>query len=67
MNPHPMHHDSAYKTPFSHPEMVTELLRGYVREPWIDQLDFATLEKVNAHYSGASSCSIQESHRISMG
>jgi predicted transposase/invertase (TIGR01784 family) len=30
--------------------MVAELLRGYVREPWVDELDFASLEKVNAGY-----------------
>lgn len=45
-----MNHDGSYKQLFSHPEMVAELLRGYVREPWVDQLDFSTLEKVNGHY-----------------
>ncbi|MGZ8216843.1 Rpn family recombination-promoting nuclease/putative transposase [Methylomagnum sp.] len=45
-----MQHDASYKLLFSHAEMVAELLRGYVREPWVDELDFASLEKVNAGY-----------------
>lgn len=45
-----MDYDGSYKNLFSHPEMVAELLRGYVREPWVEQLDFSSLEKVNAHY-----------------
>ena len=32
-------HDHSYKLLFSHPEMVADLLRGYVREPWVEQLD----------------------------
>ncbi len=39
-------HDPAYKQLFSHPEMVTDLLRGYVHEAWVEQIDFATLERV---------------------
>jgi hypothetical protein len=27
--------------------MVADLLRGFVREAWVTQLDWATLEKVN--------------------
>jgi predicted transposase/invertase (TIGR01784 family) len=38
-------HDSGYKRLFSHPEMIRDLLIGFVREPWIAELDFATLEK----------------------
>jgi hypothetical protein len=40
-----MDHDHSYKLLFSHPEMVADLLRGFVREDWVEQLDFATLEK----------------------
>ncbi len=40
-----MNHDHGYKRLFSHPEMVRDLLTGFVREPWIADLDFATLEK----------------------
>ena len=38
-------HDSGYKRLFSHTEMIRDLLVGFVREPWIADLDFATLEK----------------------
>ena len=43
-------HDHSYKHLFSHPEMVADLLRGYVREPWVEQLDFTTLTRVNDGY-----------------
>ncbi|MFM8330700.1 MAG: Rpn family recombination-promoting nuclease/putative transposase, partial [Candidatus Methylumidiphilus sp.] len=45
-----MQHDASYKLLFSHPAMVADLLRGFVREPWVADLDFASLEKVNASY-----------------
>jgi len=32
----------AYKQLFAYPEMVTDLLRGYIREAWVGQIDFAT-------------------------
>ena len=38
-------HDPGYKRLFSHPEMIRDLLIGFVREDWIHNLDFATLEK----------------------
>ena len=40
-------HDNGYKNLFSHPEMVRDLLTGFVHEPWVAELDFATLEKVS--------------------
>jgi len=45
-----MNHDHAYKLLFSHPEMVEDLLRGFVHQDWIAQLDFSTLEKCNGSY-----------------
>jgi hypothetical protein len=30
--------------------MIEDLLRGFVREPWIEKLDFATLERVNSSH-----------------
>jgi predicted transposase/invertase (TIGR01784 family) len=42
--------DSGYKSLFSHPEMVEDLLRGFVREDWVRDLDFSTLEKVPGNY-----------------
>lgn len=43
-------HDSSYKHLFSHARMVEDLLKGFVKEDWIDGLDFSTLEKVNGSY-----------------
>ena len=43
-------HDHGYKKLFSHPEMVKDLLIGFVDYEWIHQLDFSTLEKLNSHY-----------------
>jgi len=43
-------HDNGYKRLFSHPEMVADLLRGFVREEWVHDLDFSTLERVSGSY-----------------
>lgn len=40
-----MDHDAGYKRLFSHPEMVRDLLVGFVREPWVAEVDLATLER----------------------
>ena len=41
-------HDPSYKLLFSHREMVTDLIRGFVHEDWVAELDFNTLERVSA-------------------
>lgn len=38
-------HDESYKNFFKHPEMVADLLRGFVDAPWVNDVDFSTLEK----------------------
>jgi Putative transposase, YhgA-like len=43
-------HDSGYKSLFSHPEMVEDLIRGFVHEDWVRDLDFSTLKKVPGNY-----------------
>jgi predicted transposase/invertase (TIGR01784 family) len=43
-------HDHSYKLLFSHAAMIEDLLRGFVHEAWINELDFATLEKVNNQF-----------------
>ena len=43
-------HDPRYKRMFSYPEMVRDLLIEYVREDWVRELDFSTLEKQNGSY-----------------
>ena len=40
-------HDSGYKLLFSHPFLVESLIRGFVPGPWIDQLDFSSLQPVS--------------------
>ncbi|HEX2224120.1 MAG TPA: Rpn family recombination-promoting nuclease/putative transposase [Thermoanaerobaculia bacterium] len=42
--------DNGYRLLFSHPRMVEELLRGFVREPWVECLDFAYLERVSGSF-----------------
>ena len=41
-------HDTGYKLLFSHPQMVRDLLTGYMPGAWLSQADFSTLERVNA-------------------
>ena len=43
-------HDSSYKDFFSHPEMVASLLRDFVPEEFVAELDFSTLEKCSGDY-----------------
>ena len=43
-------HDNSYKLLFSHAEMVRDLLLGFVKEEWVRDLDFQTLEKVGSSY-----------------
>jgi hypothetical protein len=45
-----MHHDHGYKLLFSHREFLIDLLGAFVPEPWVGELDFSTLEKVNNSY-----------------
>lgn len=47
-------HDTGYKLLFSHPEMVRDLLTGYMPGAWLQQADFSTLERVNASYVSES-------------
>jgi predicted transposase/invertase (TIGR01784 family) len=39
-------HDHGYKRLFSHPQTVEELVRGFLRQDWVERLDFSTLERV---------------------
>jgi len=43
-------HDSNYKQLFSHAQLIKDLLKGFVKEDWVKELDFSSLEKVNASY-----------------
>ncbi len=44
-------HQNSYKLLFSHARMVEDLLKGFVKEDWVEQLDFTTLEKVSESYT----------------
>ena len=43
-------HDNSYKLLFSHPEMVRDLLLGFIHEDWVQQLDFSSLQKFSGGY-----------------
>jgi len=43
-----MEHDNAYKLLFSRSELVADLLRDFVRQPWVEALDLTTLDRVSA-------------------
>ncbi len=45
-----MDHDNGYKALFSHSEMVADLIRGFVHEDWVRDLDFTTLERVEGSF-----------------
>lgn len=49
-------HDHGYKRLFSHPQMMEELLRGFLRADWVASLDFSTLERVGNSF-------VSEDHR----
>ena len=43
-------YDHSYKQLFSHPELIRDLLKGFIRERWTEELDLDTLEKINNSY-----------------
>ncbi len=43
-------HDGSYKNIFSYPQMVQQLLEGFVNQDWVADLDFSSLEKTSGHY-----------------
>ena len=45
-------HDATYHRLFAPPEMVRELMVGFVDAPWIEALDFAAMERINAKFHG---------------
>ncbi len=42
--------DLGYKRVFAHREMVEDLLRGFVREPWVAEVEMDSLERVSGSY-----------------
>jgi len=43
-------HDSSYKQFFSHPQMVKDLITGFIHQDWVKELDFDTLESVKSSF-----------------
>lgn len=39
-------HDHSYRLLFEHSDMVADLLKGFVHESWVQDLDFSTLERL---------------------
>lgn len=42
--------DASYKLLFSYPEVVRDLVTGFIPDDWLHNLDYATLEKVPGNY-----------------
>lgn len=40
-------HDASYKLLFSCPELVRDLVSGFIPDPWLQSLDYSTLERQN--------------------
>jgi predicted transposase YdaD len=43
-------HDGGYRLLFSHPEMVADLLRAFIPEDWVRDIDLSTLEQAPGDY-----------------
>lgn len=43
-------HDHSYKLLFSHPQMVRDLLEGFICGDWLSQFDYDSLQKVSGSY-----------------
>ncbi len=43
-------HDNGYKLLFSHASVVADALRGFIKEDWVQEVDFETLERVEGSY-----------------
>ena len=46
----PADHDASYKLLFSSPELVRDLVLGFIPDEWLHSLDYGTLEKMPASY-----------------
>ncbi len=45
-----MEHDHSYKLLFSQRAMVEDLMRGFIPDAWVHEVDWSSLEKANASY-----------------
>ncbi len=44
------HHDKWYTRIFSDPRIVEELLRSFVHEDFVNELDFSSIKKLNTKF-----------------
>jgi hypothetical protein len=42
--------DRGYKKLFTHPRMIEDLLRAFVKADFVDQIDFSSLKKTNVSF-----------------
>ncbi len=47
-------HDRSKRLIFHHQRPVKDLVRGFVQEPWVDDLDFRTLKRLPSDYISAA-------------
>lgn len=45
-----MDDDASYKLLFSAPELVRDLILGFIPDEWLRSLDYSTLERISASY-----------------
>jgi len=43
-------HDAGYRALFSDKQIVADLIRGFVNEPWVEELDLEMLERVSGSF-----------------
>ena len=43
-------HDRSYHRLFSEPALVEDLIRNFVNEDWVSQLDFKKMQRINAKF-----------------
>ena len=43
-------HDRSYHRLFSEPKLVEDLVRNFVNEPWVSDLDFSKMERINTKF-----------------
>ena len=48
--------DASYKLLFSAPELVRDLVLGFIPDAWLHSLDYATLEKVRGIFPSYPMC-----------
>ncbi len=48
-----MEHDSGYRLLYSHRRLVADLLQGFVDEPWVQEIEWSTLQLEDSQHVGS--------------